>query len=604
MLKRISRSFLFFSSAISIIIVFGFFPIAISAQLVVPDKTLNNNLEKLNISTDLNSSAAADLSYTEEISNYNVKIEIKNDSSLIITENILYDFKSQKRHGIYRDIPIKYKDQRGANYNLRLKVLSITDEKGMNHKYTFSRKGKDFSIKIGDPDKYVSGKKTYIIKYKVDRGMRFFSDYDELYWNAIGHGWNLNILAGKAEVVLPKETSKDELKYDCFTGKFGAKDRNCKVEIVDNKRVDFLLTKSLPEYSGMTIVLGIPKGIVAKSASREILWFLQDNWPLLLIPISFLTLFCLWWRRGRDPKGRGTIIAQYEPPDRLRPGEVGVIFDQDVDNKDISSTLIDLAVRGYLKIKEIEKGEYQFTKLKEGDDLENYEKELFDGIFGNAQTKLLSALKNKFANKFKNIKDKLYEDVTRKGYFPKNPELARGGYFGCGIVIGIAAIILGIFLESWVYLAGFLVAGVLMIIFSFFMSRRSYKGVLAYEHILGFKEFLSVTERERLKFHQAPEKKPELFEKYLPYAMALGVEGEWARQFEGIYQQKSSFYESYDGRAFAAYAFVSSLNSLSSQTSQTFTAVPKTSSGSFGSSGFGGGGFSGGGGGGGGGGSW
>lgn len=138
------------------------------------------------------------------------------------------------------------------------------------------------------------------------------------------------------------------------------------------------------------------------------------------------------------------------------------------------------------------------------------------------------------------------------------------------------------------------------------MSRRTYKGVLAYEHILGFKEFLSVTERERLKFHQAPEKKPQLFEKYLPYAMVLGVENEWAKQFEEIYKQKPDWYESYDSRPLAAYAFVSGLNSLSSKSASIFTSTPasKTSSGSFGASGFGGGGFSGGGGGGGGGGSW
>lgn len=436
---------------IIILLIFGFFPATVFAQLVAPNEAPNNSPEKLNISQNTLSAVNS----AEEIANYEIVIEIQKDSSLVITENILYDFKSQKRHGIYRDIPIKYKDQRGANYNLRLKVLSVTDENGLAYKYSTSRKGKDFSIKIGDPDKYVSGKKTYIIKYKVDRGMRFFADHDELYWNAIGHGWNLNILAGKAKVILPKEILQDELKYDCFTGKFGAKDRNCKIKIVDNKTVDFLLTKPLFQYSGMTIVLSIPKAIISKSATREILWFLQDNWPLLLIPLSFIILFCLWWRRGRDPKGKGIIIAQYEPPDNLRPGEVGVIVDQDVDDKDISSTLIDLAVRGYLKIKEITKGEYQFTKLKEGDDLENYEKELFDGIFGKAQTKLLSALKDKFADKFNNIKDKLYKDVTRKGYFPKNPEMEKGGYLGCGIVIAVAAIILGIFLQSWIYLAGF-----------------------------------------------------------------------------------------------------------------------------------------------------
>lgn len=589
--------------------VLSFFPLTIFAQLTVPRETPSSSLENSDIAGDLDFAK----SYTEEISKYDVTIEIQKDSGLIIVENIRYDFKSSQKHGIYRDIPIKYKSQSGANYRLRLKVLSVKDENSTPYKYKTSRKGKDFSIKIGDPDKLVSGKKTYLIKYKVERGMRGFSDHDELYWNAIGHGWYLNILAGKARIILPEKISQDKLKYDCFTGLYGSKEKNCKIEIVDEKTIDFILTKSLGIYNGITIVLGIPKGIIFKSQTKEILWFLQDNWPLLLIPIFFIILFFLWWTRGRDPKGRKIIIAQYDPPDNLRPGEVGVILDQEVDNRDVSATLIDLAVRGYLKIKEVTKNEYQFIKLpvsssaekKDSHDLENFEKKLFDDIFDKSETKLLSALKYKFAEKLAKTKDSLYDDLTLKGYFPKNPLAIRSKYLVIGVLTACASFVLLIFFQSWIYFLGFLITGILFIVFSFFMSRRSYKGVLAYEHILGLKEFLSVTERERLKFHQAPEKKPELFERYLPYAMVLGVEQAWAKQFEGVYQQKPSWYESYDARPFAAFAFVNSLTNLSSKTENVFsTAAPKTSSGSFGGSGFGGGGSSGGGGGGGGGGSW
>jgi uncharacterized membrane protein len=580
-------------------LIFSFFAGEALAQLdasVVEALPKEAKSENLNLQKETNPLASQN-SYLEEISDYKVRIEINKDASLVITESILYDFKSLQRHGIFRDIPYKYKDKRGANYKLRLKVISVIDESGAAYLYKISKSGNNFSIKIGDPNKYVTGKKTYIIKYKVERGMRFFKDYDELYWNAIGHGWNLDILAGRTKIILPKEVNKEQLKYDCFTGSYGATFRDCQINILDKRTVEFVLSEILTSYSGMTIVLGIPKSLIKKDLSKEILWYIFDNWPLLLVPLVFIFLFYRWWRYGREPHGRGTIVAQYEAPDNLRPGEVGVIIDQDVDNKDVSASLIDLAVRGYLKIKEIKKGEYQFVKLKGGEDLQDFEKELFEGIFGSAQTKLLSSLKYNFAGKFTKIKDSLYEKVTEKGYFPKNPNLVKNGYLVTGVSLVIASIFLGVFIQSGIYFLGFLVSGLIFVGFSFFMSRRSYKGVLAYEHILGFKDFLSVTEKERLKFHNAPKKRPELFEKFLPYATVLGVENEWAKQFEGIYNQQPSFYESYDSRPFIAYDFISNLNSFSSTTSQTFVATPKTSSGSFGSSGFGGGGGGGGGGG-------
>jgi uncharacterized membrane protein len=275
------------------------------------------------------------------------------------------------------------------------------------------------------------------------------------------------------------------------------------------------------------------------------------------------------------------------------------------DDKDISATLIDLAVRGYMKIMEIEKNEYKFTKLRGGSGLKPFELGIFDKIFENGETRLLSALKFNFKSTLDSTKNLLYDSLTKEKYFTKNPEDTRGGYLAIGIVVAIASVVVGGALESGIHILSFLATGILFIIFSFFMPSRSAKGVILREQILGFKEFLSVTEKDRLKFHQAPEKKPELFEKFLPYAMVLGVEGAWAKQFEGIYKPgESSWYGTYDHRPFTTYMFVYSLGSMMSATDKTFSAVqPKTSSGSFGGGGFSGG-FSGGGGGGGGGGSW
>jgi uncharacterized membrane protein len=146
-----------------------------------------------------------------------------------------------------------------------------------------------------------------------------------------------------------------------------------------------------------------------------------------------------------------------------------------------------------------------------------------------------------------------------------------------------------------------IISAIIVFVFGFLMPARTHKGVLAKEYILGLKEYLMVAEKDRIKFHNAPEKNPKQFEKLLPYAMVLGVEKEWAEQFKDIYIQNPSWYNDPSGANFNSLVLLSSLNSFSSSTNSVLTSVPSSASG--GGSGFGGGG-GGGGFGGGGGGSW
>lgn len=547
----------------------------------------------------------------EKILDYNVRMEIQKDSSLIITEDILYDFGNQRRHGIYRAIPIRYKDNKGFNYLIKLKVLSVTDDQNRSYKYKLTNEyklsGKYLKLRIGDPNIYVTGLKRYLIKYKVKRGVQYFDDHDELYWDAIGTEWTVPIEAGRANVVLPEEVKKDQIRTKCFVGYAGStEEERCAINILDPKTIKFTGSK-FGIGEGMTIVVGWPKGVVERSRQKEILWFFQDNWPIFLpIPI-FIILFVNWWKRGRDPKGRGTIVPQYEPPDNLRPGEVGTIVDFSADLKDISATIIDLAVRGYLKIRETKPKKYEFIKLKEADkDLYQYEKDIFKNIFEKKQTKKLSDIKRRFYKHLETIYRHMYKLCVKKKYFLKNPKETKRIYYGLGILIIIGSIIISLITVSFYHFLSFLISGIMVMIFGFFMPRRTKKGAIVYENIIGFKRFLAMTEKERLKFHQAPEKKPEVFEKFLPYAMVLGVENQWAKQFKDIYKEKPDWYESYHLRLFTAAYFVSALKTFSSETSTSLT--PGLSSlGSdwyVGSSGFGDGGSVGGGGGGGGGGSW
>ncbi len=315
--------------------------------------------------------------------------------------------------------------------------------------------------------------------------------------------------------------------------------------------------------------------------------------------IVFIVLWLRWRKKGRDPKGRGTIIAQYDPPDHLPPTLVGVLVDETVDLHEITASIIDLAYRGYLHITELPKKtfqaqDYELGKKKEWRNdttLHPYEKELLDDIFGSAQKIQLSDLKNKFYKNLPGLKETLYQEITDLGYFEANPEKKRRTY----ILVGVTLIAFGLFGSSF-YGAGIplMITGIIVMIFGRIMPKRTPKGVAATEWAQGFKDYLYTAERYRVQ-----KLTPELFEKFLAYAMVFKIEKEWATKFKDIYKGQPDWYTGSSTHLFTASLLANHMSSLGTAATTNFAATPGGSSAS-GSSGFSGGGFSGGGGGGGG----
>ncbi len=541
---------------------------------------------------------------TEKITNFAGEIKINIDSSISVKEIIAYDFGNNQKHGIFRFIPIKYK-ARGGNFNLRISNIKVTDENGAAYNFSVSYPGNNVEVKIGDADKYVSGEKNYVISYIIRRAVNYFPDHDELYWNFTGDKWQIPIESASVRLILP-ENANQNLQTKCFEGILGSTDE-CET-IAKENTIEYKSTFSYNPGQGMTIVAGWPKGVTPEpTAIQKFLDIIRDNWTLFAPVIIFALMFCLWWKRGRDPKGRGTIIAQYEPPDGLAPAEIGTMLDGSADNKDVSATIIDLAVRGFLRIKRTEKegflgttsAEYTFIKTKDEELEQNFEKEVMRGIFGNDKEKKLSDLENKFYKTLAEVKSQLYKKITEKGYYVSNPSNTRGLWIAAAIITGTFLSVLFASIQGgWGVFSG-IISGVIILVFGWLMPAVTAKGAILKENILGFKDFLSVTEKDRLKFHNAPEKSPEIFEKLLPYAMVLRVEKEWAKQFEGIYNQQPDWYEDSSGRMFNAIILSSMVSDFSSAATMAMASQPSSASG--GGSGFsgggGGGGFGGGGGG-------
>jgi uncharacterized membrane protein YgcG len=539
---------------------------------------------------------------------------VNEDATLLVRETLLVNFH-EARHGIYREIPFKYSDERGNTIRTPLHVQSVTDHVGAQRKYRVVKKGNVVNVRIGDPNSYVSGFQTYVITYDVENALLFFDDHDELYWNVTGNYWWSFIQEASARVTLTVKEQSKGLWAACYTGAFSSRASLCRYEASLNS-ADFSTTKGLSPREGLTIAFGWDKGLVSPPTQMtKLLWLIdmRENWIFLLPFFPLTCMVYLWRTRGRDPGAREAITVMYEPPKYnnvpLTAGEVGALIDEKLDPRDITSTIVGLAVKGYIKIEEqktegliFDSTDYYLWKEKGPDDnLSPFEKLLMGKIFtGDFPGRVVSDMKNKFYADLESIKNTLYEELTSKRYFLVNPEKVRKVYGTAGIVIAIvSAILFAILTSSQRGILAGIFMGLPVLAFARVMPAKTKAGAAAHKDILGFQEFMNRAEKDRI----ARMGDKDLFSEYLPYAIALNVVDNWARAFEGIYQESPKWYVSHNGlRVFSPSHFSRSISSATSGLASAMFSAPR-GSGTGGGGGFGGG-FSGGGFGGGGGGSW
>ena len=536
-------------------------------------------------------------------------VDVLPDATIDVTEHITFQFIGGPWHGIIRDIPVEYTGPRGLNYSLFLKVKSVTDEDGVKLKYETSRERQYLKLKIylDDAD---NSTRTISIDYTVSDALRFFDDHDELYWNVTGDEWPIPIQEAGARIVLPDGAST--IRANVFTGAYRSTASNATAEI-NGTAVDVHTTGPLGIHEGLTVAVAFDKGVVREpNAFSLFLLYLRSNWPLVIPVVAFVFMFWLWWTRGRDPRLR-PIAAQYQPPDNLTPGEVGTLIDNSVDMRDITASIVDLAVRGYLVIVEQKKDhllglthstEYVFQLKKPSSDwasLKPHEQDLLAGIFSggtDGEMVALADLHNRFYQNIAGIKNDIFGSLVGKGYYTHRPDTTRAAYILFGIVAGFIVVSGGIWLSKHSgmaplpFVAAGVLSGLIICAFGWFMPARTPAGARTLEGILGFEDFLSHVEADR--FNRTI-KTPEMFEKFLPFAMALGVEKNWSKAFQGIYTQPPQWYQGGSfGPSFYPFLFVNNLNAMSVQAGDVMSSAPRSSQGSgFGSGG--GGGFSGGG---------
>jgi uncharacterized membrane protein YgcG len=563
------------------------------------------------------------------IRDYDVDIVIQKDAGLEVTETIDADF-SVPKHGILREMPVRYAVGMHL-YDLRVRLRGVDDGAGHEYETSVSHLENLMRIRIGSPEYTVQGLQRYRIRYHVERAVLWEGNHAwekgstaVLRWNATGTEWQVPIARSKVTVHLPREVNDLELVYDAWTGYFNAREKNFEKRMLDARTIEFT-TGRLGPREGITVEVSLPADAVEHPGWWKVFsWWLVDNFAYAVFPATLLLCFLSWFMKGRDQPGTGTIVVNYEPPEGLRPAEVGTLVDERVDLRDISATIVDLAVRGYLKLEEVESGswfssgnDYRFIRVKGPEGLKNFERKLYDRIFGGRDQVLLSDLREKFFPVLSQVRDDLYHGLTADRMFDGNPETVRTTFLVLGIFLVLAILAASCVIQLGIIGRIFFVPVIITAILSILtvvltsrvMPRKTRKGREAWEKIAGLQEYIRRAEVDDIQ----EQERRGVFERLLPYAILFGLSKRWGKAFADLYREPPDWYQPAHPMDFNTWILINDIDRSIWMMNQTFPTQPRvefeTGSGRGGgygwsSGGFGGGGSSGGGFGGGGGSSW
>jgi uncharacterized membrane protein YgcG len=625
----------------------------------------------------------------ERILSFHSDIEVFSHAGMTVTETIrVYASGNEIKRGIYRDFPTKYKDRYRQNYTVKFEVKEVLLN-GKQENYHLKKLKNGVRVYIGNENIFLDpGKYEYVIKYSTSRQLGFFRDFDELYWNVTGNGWTFPIEKVSAIVRLP-EVPLDKIgEVDGYTGYTGEKGKDFS-STTESNGIFFQTNRPFNPNEGLTIVVQWAKGYVKEpTLSEKAFGYIYDNRGTFagLVGLLILLFYYLmaWAQYGKDP-AKGTIIPLYEPPAKLSPAAMRFIVKMGYDDKVFSAAIINMAVKGYLKIQELN-GKFTLIKRSAGEvQLSGEERAVAEKLFTSSRSELDIETKNyqpitsarlALHQFLKNGLEKIYFLTNKKlfvvgltlsfllmtvsaliGLPEANPVAAFMIFWLTGWSFGVIALLRVVF-SAWkdvfsgrqqrmtmspakaVFITLFSIPFVLgevggiaalvasgsisilvILVIVIFLNVLFYQllkaptlvGRRALDGIEGFKMYLSTAEKDRLNLLNPPDRTPELFEKYLPHAFALGVEQKWSEQFSDVLSRATVSTESnvqrwYAGpveRTFHPSLFSTGLgDSLASAIASAASPPGSSPGGSGGFSGGGGGGSSGGGGGGGGGGGW
>ncbi len=555
-------------------------------------------------------SLPAGLLAQERILSFHTDIRIDTSGMMYLSEKIqVYASGDKIKRGLVRSIPVYRKDIFGDKKSADFKITSILKD-GKPENYKTKNDGSIRSIYIGNEDITLSpGNYTYEINYKIKGQVGFFKDYDEIYWNITGSEWDFEIKNASATIVLPPGASVGNTA--CYNGPPGSRNKDCDVSINTDQSISFRTRENLPSGSGFTVAAAFTKGIIQRPSNFEL--FFQDYLKItisLLLLIGLGTFFYISWSRyGKDPE-QPVIIPTFNIPNNWSPALIRYFYKKKIDDKAFAISIINMAVRKVIKITKGlgKKDDYAVEKSTGLPNLLSKEEDAIYVHFFNRKNRIyinksngssINATKNAHRDRLKPQLDLKDFFINHKKHLTKataitvavfvvfmifvetgtplmmlffSPFIVLGGIcFVAGIRSFRSSIVAGLFLTIWgagfggvplamlisnlnklpiISLVFVLVSTLMFSLYIYLIRAPTATGAILLAQIKGFKMYLETAEEDRLNMLNPPERTPALFEKFLPYALALDVENAWAAKFEALLNDAEYSPDWYEGDRF------------------------------------------------------
>ncbi|MCP9950738.1 DUF2207 domain-containing protein [Actinomadura madurae] len=498
--------------------------------------------------------SAAGFRASERVLKDEVVITAVKGGTAKVKETIVYRFDG--RDGFQRTYPTRTHESLTEDRVYKLDNLRASSPDGGPAKVTATSGDTTTTIKVSGGQK-LTGDRTVVLEYDLRGAITPMGAAEELRWPVIG-GWKVPLDEAKVTV----DGGAVIRNVNCFTGPIGST-IGCTQYYTNHTKTQGVYAQQgmLPgEY--LTVVAGLPAGTTGGKALYERRHTVATAFSVNAVTGAALAgllvllvggVAVLYLLRGRDARVVGKKAAEgdhaplagaeFEPPDGVRPGQIGTLIDEQADVIDVTATIVDLAVRGYLLIEEEDRartGRLDWT-LRRLDrpqaDLLPYERILLDALLtapdGSGRDAVkLSELGGTFATKLAQVRSAMYDDVVKQGWFARRPDTVRSRWTVTGILVtllGIAGTVALAFTTEWA-LAGLalIIAGAALAYGGQYMPAKTARGATVLAHTIGFRAFLErgvIPEGEGTASRQ----RIALFSRLLPYAVVFDAVPKWAQ---------------------------------------------------------------------------
>lgn len=482
-----------------------------------------------------------------------IKLTIGRQGVIHVRESVDYDFGAGTTAGMSRTLisRVDYSD----DYD-RIFVASTpkaTSPNGGPTAVTMNKTADANVVTVGKGQQ-VSGRHKVVLEYTISGAVTPMSGGEQVEWYAIS-GWTVPVTSATVAVSAPGAMRS----ASCTAGAVNST-IYCTQSSMDHTMTSAVFRQvQLPAGQTLRVSVGLPAGTTNAKPILKQQWSLGRAFDVNPITVTVLVVLLvlllggfalLYYVHGRDERavrtkaeagdhapivGGGSEGLQFAPPNGVRPGQVGTLLDEQADVVDVTATIVDLAVRGYLLIEELPHGRSARVDWKlvrkhaPVADLLPYEQKLFDALFdGRDSVKLSEIGRRDFSEKLSGVRDAMYADVVRQGWFARRPDSVRTRWTVAGLIVVVLGVIATVLLAiySTYALAGLalIIAGSALAVGGQYMPAKTAKGATVLAHTIGFREYLyraddtdNIPEGRRL----------ELFSRYLPYAVVFDNVEQW-----------------------------------------------------------------------------